>query len=388
MMPGINGKAGAIDRRTTLGALTGLAMAASTAVSKGASQHSASPPAGPNLSRGINLSHWFAQSMNEYGADHLTRFVTRPDIARIAAAGFTHVRLGIEPDAVFAQSGAPALNETVTALLLAAIAMITSEKLGVVLDMHPVGASKDRYLTSAGASRLVANWTLLAQRLTSVARDQLALEILNEPDPLSGEAWWTLQDRIVIALREIDPQRQLIVNAGGWSGAEDLTKREPYRHDGLVYTFHHYAPLLFTHQAADWTWDVAGRIKDLAWPIAPEKAESASAAAASSPSDHAILQDQIARGQFTEALLLAPLTQLAAWSQSHGELPIYVGEMGVFRGAPRDARLRWLSASRRAFADHGWGWAHWDNSPDFGLVSRATRQFDKATLLALGVAPT
>lgn len=383
MRPEMGEKMGAINRRKALGALTGAAMAASTAVSRAAPRHSAS--VGPNLSRGINLSHWFAQSMNGYGVDHLARFVTRPDIARIAAAGFTHVRLGIEPDAVFAPSGAPKLNETVTARLLEALAMITSEKLGIVLDMHPVGASKDRYQSSEGADRLVANWVLLARRLAPIAPDQLALEILNEPEPLNRETWWALQERIVVALREVAPKRQLVVNAGGWSGAEDLTKREPYRHDGLIYTIHHYAPLLFTHQAADWTWDVAGRIKDLAWPIAPEMAESASAAAASSPSDRAILQDQIARGQFTEALLLAPLTQLAAWSESHGKLPIYVGEMGVFRGAPREARLRWLAASRRAFASHGWGWALWDNSADFGLVSRDSRQFDEATLVALGV---
>ncbi|MFC2254412.1 glycoside hydrolase family 5 protein [Labrys portucalensis] len=378
-----DGKAPSIDRRCALGTLAGLALTASMP----ASRASDPKPRGPDLSRGINLSHWFAQSQEGYGADHLTRFITRPDIARLAAAGFTHVRLGFEPDAVFAQSGKPALDETVSAHLNEAIAMIASQKLGIVLDMHPVGASKERYLKSEGAERLVANWRLLARRLVSVPQDQLAFDILNEPEPLKGEAWWSLQERLVKAIRGVDPTRALIVNAGGWSGADDLVLLTPYRYDGLIYTIHHYGPLLFTHQGTDWTWQVAERVHGLTWPIAPDLADRASATAVSSPSDRAILRDQITKGQFTEAFLLAPFEQLAAWSSRHGKLPIYVGEFGVYRNAPHDARLRWLAASRQAFADRGWGWAHWDNSAAFGLVSADTGQFDRATLRAFGMLP-
>lgn len=373
------------DRRLVLRALAGLAAAASAPLAAGA-QSTKAVPAGPDLSRGVNLSHWFAQSTDGYDPQRLARFVTSTDIARIAGAGFSHVRLGLEPDAIFVQTGAPALVEPVIQRLRAAIKMINSHRLGIVLDMHPVGASKDRYLSPEGADRLVANWQLLARRLIHLPPDQLALEILNEPEPLKGDAWWALQERIVTAIRAIDPVRTLIVNAGGWSGADDLVTRTPYRQEGLVYTFHHYAPLLFTHQGATWTWDVAQRVHDLPWPIEPAQADAASDAALSSPSDRAILRDQIVRGQFTQAFIQAQFDQLAAWSRQHGNLQIYAGEFGAYRPGPREARLRWLAASRQAIAGHGWGWALWDNSVDFGLVT-ADRRLDPETLKALGVTP-
>ena len=385
MRSGRSPGAGWINRRAAIGALAGLAATGSAVRSRATPRPSSPGARGPDLSRGVNLSHWFAQSHNGYGADHLARFVTSADIARVAAAGFTHVRLGVEPDALFATSGKPALNEAVMTRLLDALTMIGSRNLSVVLDMHPVGASKDRYLTDEGAGRLIDNWRLLAQRLTPVAHGQLALELLNEPEPLRDDAWWKLQERIMSAIRGVDPLRWLVVNGGGWSGVDELASRQPYAQDRLIYTFHHYAPLLFTHQGADWTWDVAGRTRDLTWPVATTAAEQASAAAA--PSDRPVLQDQIARGQFTEAFMLDAFARLATWSQRHGRPPIYVGEFGVYLKAPREARLRWLSASCAAFARYGWGWTHWDNSAAFGLVSPDNRAFDDATLRALGGTP-
>lgn len=378
-----------IDRRDTLGMLAGLMAAATAPAALSAPRSTALGWPGPDLSRGINLSHWFAQSQNGYGPDHLARFVTRADIAGIAAAGFSHVRLGFEPDVLFGPSGAATLNEAVAQPLLEAVTMINALNLGVVLDMHPVGASKDKYQSAQGADRLIANWRLLAQRLAPIPRDRLALEILNEPEPLSGDSWWALQERIVNAIGQVDPARPLIVNAGGWSGADELVKRKPYRHDGLIYTIHHYMPLLFTHQGTSWTWPVAERVNGLSWPIAPEQAEPATNAALTSDQDRPALRNQIASSQFTEDAMLTPFKQLAAWSQHHGQLPIYVGEFGVYlKRVPREAGLRWLAASRRAFAGYGWGWALWDNTPDFGFLSPGTKQIDPATLQALGMTPT
>ena len=364
-----------VDRRFVLGALTGLAV--------GSSVSAAPAPGGPDLSRGVNLSHWFAQSFEGYGQDHLDRFVTREDVRRIAAAGFSHVRLGFEPDIVFGHGSKPALNEPVVAQLADAIAMIMAERLCVVLDMHPVGASKDRYLTPEGADRLVANWALLARRLASLDTDRVAFEILNEPEPLRGDVWWQLQSRAVAAIRTADRLRTIIVNPGGWSGVDDLLGRIPYEQDRLVYTVHHYAPLLFTHQGADWTWDVAKRVAALDWPIAPDAAGQASKAATSLDSDRATLRDQIAHELFTPEALAQQFDHLATWSEHHGKLPIYVGEFGVYvKAAPRQARLRWLAASRDAFERHGWGWAIWDNSRDFGFIT-AGGAIDQPTLQAL-----
>jgi hypothetical protein len=213
----------------------------------------------------------------------------------------------------------------------------------------------------------------------------VAFEILNEPEPLKGEAWWQLQGRIVAAIRAVDAKRTLVVNGGGWSGIEDIVARTPYPHKNLVYTVHHYAPLLFTHQGADWTWDVAGRTHGLGWPIAPEDADAASQAALAETSDRATLRDQIARGLFTQAALAQQFASLAAWRDRHGGPALYCGEFGVYlKVAPPEARLRWLAASRAACESNRIGWALWDNSRDFGFLAEGTgRDIDAGTLHAL-----
>src|SRR5262245_34841968 len=54
------------------------------------------------LRRGINLSHWFAQSVNnDYSKTHLDSHTTAQDIALIKKVGFDHVRLTLEPAPLF-----------------------------------------------------------------------------------------------------------------------------------------------------------------------------------------------------------------------------------------------------------------------------------------------
>ncbi len=373
-----------VGRRNVLKIMAGVA-AGSVALRESSTVNAL--PLTLDLSRGVNLSHWFAQSLEGYSEQHFTTFVTRDDIRRIAAAGFSHVRLPFEPDIVFTSGNPPALQEDIVGYLLNAINMIRSENLSIVLDMHPVGASKNQYLTPQGADSFVTSWTLLAKRLAGVDPLRMAFEILNEPDPLSGNTWWQLQDRAIAAIRREDPARPLIANGGAWSGVGDLVSQTPYNYPGLIYTIHHYDPVLFTLQGATWTWDVAARIHDLPWPVAPADAVQVSQQAASSESDQQILGNQITDGVFTERFLSDNFDRLAAWAAQHGKPPIYVGEFGVYtKNAPQDSRLRWLTLARQTFQKHGWNWALWDDGSDFGfLAPGSNHEIDPLMLQALGM---
>jgi len=339
------------------------------------------------LGRGVNLSHWFAQSDQGYGLRHLTSFVQPDELRSIAKAGFSHVRLGLEPTAIFtSERGRVQVVEPVLAALLEALARIRAEGLAAVLDLHPVGRAKEALLTPAGADGLVASWAALAGAVKDWSGPALILEILNEPDPLKGEAWWVLQERALAAIRTAGARGPVVANGGSWSGVEDLVARAPYADDGVIYTIHCYAPLLFTHQAATWTWDVAAQIRGLPWPASPEAAEGVAAAATRDERARGFLRDQIAAGDFTREALDAPLARLAAWQDQHGRPPIYVGEFGVYaKDAPAEARIAWVRAAREAFERRGWGWALWDNGSDFGLRQAGTGVLDPTMLRALGV---
>ena len=370
-----------LTRRTLLAGTAGLGIAAT-------SRRQAKARPASRLSRGLNLSHWFAQSQRGYGPEHLQTFVGDRRLDEIAATGFTHVRLGAEPAALFSDvTGGNHLVPAVIDRLEEALERIAARGLTVVLDLHPVGQSKQVLLKTEGADALVARWSGLARQLAGRSGAGLVLEILNEPEPVTGEDWWRLQERVLRAIRAAGAAGLVIANGGGWSGIDDLVARRAYGDPDVVYTIHHYAPLLFTHQGADWTWDVARTIERLPWPIARDDAGRAAAAATPDERARDFLRAEIAGGRFTAEAIDSELSRAAAWAGADGA-SIYVGEFGTYaRTAPRAARLAWLQASREGFERRGFGWAVWDSSPSFGLLSGdgPDGRFDSACLEALGL---
>lgn len=336
--------------------------------------------------RGINLSHWFAQSNQGYGPAHLTGFVGRPDLARIAQAGFRHVRVPVDPAIVLAKSGTE-LVEPVFAALRAALSTIASQGLAAIVDLHPVGHDKDALLTPDGAQAFVTGWSTLAAALAPMQSDHFSLEILNEPEPLKGQVWWALQSQALSAIRAAGWRGSVIANGGGWSGIEDLVAFAAYDDPKVVYTVHCYAPLLFTHQATTWSWDVARRVRGLGWPIEPQDAESAAAGATLDGEARGFVKGEIAAGNFTRSAMATQFDRLARWQTAQGGPPLYVGEFGVYDSeAPHDARLAWVRGVREACDTRGWGWALWDYSPSFGLLpSSGDRILASDMLQALGI---
>lgn len=369
------------QRRVLLGGAVSLA-AAALAASPGAR----AAPKAAALRRGVNLSHWFAQSMRGYGPGHLAGYIAPSDLERIARAGFDHVRLPVDPGILLTQHNTE-LNRPVFEALRAALARIAHLDLTTVLDLHPVGAAKAPLQTPEGARAFVTGWSTLAAALEASQFPGLVLEILNEPDPLKGETWWVLQGEALAAIRQAGWRGRVIANGGGWSGIEDLTARTAYGDRAVIYTVHCYAPLLFTHQATTWSWDVARRVNGLGWPIAADEAERAAAAATLDDEARGFVRAQIAAGDFTRATLDTSFERLAAWRAKQGDPPIYVGEFGVYEPkAPTEARLAWLHSVREACEARGFGWAMWDYSPSFGLLPRSgTRVMTPDTLRALGI---
>jgi hypothetical protein len=49
-----------------------------------------------HLKRGINVSHWFSQSPNDYSTHHTDTYTDADDIALMAKMGFDNVRLSID----------------------------------------------------------------------------------------------------------------------------------------------------------------------------------------------------------------------------------------------------------------------------------------------------
>jgi len=60
--------------------------------------------------------------------------------------------------------------------------------------------------------------------------------------------WNQFYPLIVAAIREVDPETPVLVNAAGWGGVRWLPYLEPVDDPRVVYTVHQYAPHDYTHQ--------------------------------------------------------------------------------------------------------------------------------------------
>jgi aryl-phospho-beta-D-glucosidase BglC (GH1 family) len=344
------------------------------------SRPTADPVFAPNLSRGINLAHWFAQTPNGLTERHLTTFVTEGDMQRLATVGFTHVRLPIEMGPAF---GTSEESQRIQAVYAESIGKLIGAGLAVVVDLHPTDAEKRA--VAASPEVLVAGWSHFARFLSRFPPEKLALEVMNEPHPMRGRRWHEIQAAAAKAIRAAAPAHTIIVNPGNWSGIDEFSDFQALRDRNLVYSAHVYDPPLFTHQGATWAWDVATAVKNLPWPLPSAEAEArAKASAAGRPLE--ILKDQIAKGVMDRPAMERNLDRLAAWQRRSRGAFVWIGEFGVYRKfAPREARLEWHEAHRAAFEARGWGWALWDYLGDYGIVqSPKGRPYDGELLDRLG----
>jgi len=85
-----------------------------------------------NISRGVNISHWLSQSQRR--GQQRQAYFTKKDVAYIAGLGYDHIRLPIDEEQMWDESGNKE-NEAFT-LLNNAIKWSDSQHLKVVVDLH------------------------------------------------------------------------------------------------------------------------------------------------------------------------------------------------------------------------------------------------------------
>jgi hypothetical protein len=337
------------------------------------------------LRRGINLSHWFAQS-RDYSEKHLRGHTTRRDVELIRGLGFDHVRFTVEPAPLFDESRPAGLRREHLRRLDAALDMLLAGGLAVVFDLHPSDEFKLRLRTEDRFVAAVADfWRALAGHLARRDPGRLFLEIMNEPMVEDPYRWTGIQARLAAAVREGAPRHTIIATGPRWSSVEQLLLTEPLADRNVVYNFHFYEPHTFTHQGATWGSDFWPYLKDLPYPSSPE-AVAPLLAAVGRESARAALEDY-GRGRWDASRVEREIAAAAAWARRRG-VALTCNEFGVYRAhAPAADRLRWIADVRAALERHGIGWAMWDYAGGFGVAVRKGGRVepDYATAAALGL---
>jgi endoglucanase len=307
------------------------------------------------LARGVNVTDLFEPG-HEQDVDAAFR--------RLHAAGIRHVRIPISPE-VFADNP-PSWQAAALSRLDQTVCSAIAIGVGVVIDLHPfspLGPPGEAIETTT--MRVAAVWRRLAGRYARAPVNKIFFEILNEPKLPDERQWETMQAALAHAIRSVAPGSTLIATASPWSTAAALSSLTPLADRNVVYTFHLYTPMIFTHQGADWSLPDYASIGGL---VFPARADNVAAVASRAAPDRQSELAEYGRDFRNFRPIETEVETVAGWAQRNGTVA-NVTEFGVYEKAvPRPARAAWLADVRRTLEAHNIGWTVWEYQGGFGIA--------------------
>jgi len=329
------------------------------------------------FTRGINLGGWLSQC-DETTKEYFDTFITGQDLEQIAAMGFDHVRLPVDYMIIENEAGEPL--EDGYRYMDACVSWAGENGLHVLIDLHktfgysfdPLDTQMDREVFFHDAKlqeRFYRLWERIAARYAvESAKGMVAFELLNEiVSPEVVQDWNRIADEAICRIRRITPEAYVVVGGVRYNNVTSVPLLNPPADAHIVYNFHCYEPLVFTHQKAYWVENMpADRTVHY-----PEKMQSYRDMAVDLPAELVqSLASENTAGLITAGpqlfeALFAPAVEMA--ERYDGVL--YCGEYGVIDQAPAEDALRWYADINAVFEKYGIGRAMWTyRRKDFGLT--------------------
>ena len=349
-----------------------------------------------DFSKGLGLSHWFFIPVeSDEGLTpevYLKKWMTEAEVKSIATAGFKHVRLPIDPN--FLQpnwkSGNFQIPDSRLTYIDRAIELLSAQNIGVILDVHPIDPLKLQqqskgllYQQAPDYQRLELIWKVLSRRYSETP-GAIAYEILNEPQVENAELWRNISQQIVNVIRQIDTKHSIVVSPSGYGGVGELVQFQPILGEGLVYTFHFYAPMTFTHQGAKWLDDYSP-LKGVPYPLDVKNLPKALSLGRSQlPLVTQKLWEEYKANSFNASTLKTEIKRVTQWRDRYN-VSLYCGEYGVHDVASKPDRVRWYQDVVSTFTQEGIGQSLWAYRGTFGLVPDGKSEMDPEFLTAIGL---
>lgn len=328
---------------------------------------------------GVNLGGWLSQ-YRIYDHQHFKSFISSSDIEQIAGWGMDHVRLPIDYPILEDDQQPYAYKESGFAYIDQCLNWCQANGLNVVLDLHSApGYSFDAPGTNSLfdslelQQRLLALWQALAAHYAGRKQPAIIFELLNEITLPSSAPWNKLAHQLFSSIRAIDTTHWIMVGGNEWNSISALKEIALFDDPRVVYTFHYYDPLPFTHQKAPWVEELQAFDQELVY---PGNIPGLSEFLDKKPSYQKRLERF--RGiQMDKQFLQKDIQQALDFLHQSGR-PLYCGEFGVIESAPRDSRLNWHRDFVALLREYQIGHACWSyKQMDFGLVDQAGHVVDE-----------
>ncbi len=317
---------------------------------------------------GVNLGGWFSQC--DHTKERYDTFIVESDIEKIKSWGMDHIRVPVDYNLVEDKDGN--YKEDGFAYIEKTIAWAGKYGLNMVLDLHKTfGYSFDSGEAEEGffdrkdyQERFYRLWEEFAKRFGQYS-DRLAFELLNEVTKKKYcERWNRISHICVERIRKIAPTIKILIGGYHNNSIEALKDLELPYDANIVYNFHCYEPLIFTHQGAYW---VDGMDHDFRMPFASTYGEYVKCTKENIPGFDAGMdgyeQDKVLGEEYFENLV-----KEAVRVARERKVDLYCGEFGVIDLAvPQDA-LAWYKMICACFDRYDISRAAWSyKEMDFGL---------------------
>ena len=322
--------------------------------------------------KGVNLGGWLSQ-FDTYDKAHFDSFITEKDIEDIALLGFDHVRVPVDYILLEEEDGTP--KEDGFHYLESCRKWCETHGLHMLIDLHecygysfdPLKKDMDRerfFYDPDLQARFFGLWQRIAQRFSAFPQ-QVAFEPLNEVVLQQvADAWNSVASKWIRLMRTIVPDSFLVIGGVCYSSVRSVPLLDIPLDDGIIYNFHCYEPLVFTHQGAYWVENMPQDFR-IGYPEEPEVYREAEQRLGISQ-DLADSKEGLQRtGEAFFEDIFAPALRKA----EKENVPLYCGEYGVIDLAAGQDMLRWLKDIHAVMDKHGIGRALWNyKEKDFGFT--------------------
>ncbi len=318
---------------------------------------------------GVNLGGWLSQC--DHTKERYDGFISESDIETIKSWGLDHIRVPVDYNLVEDAEG----NYIEEGFGYIQNALDWSEKngLNMILDLHKTyGFSFDSGEEETGffenekyQERFYRLWEEFAKRYGKYS-ERLCFEILNEvTDKEYCDIWNEVSEKCIKAIRQFAPDIKILIG-GYYNNSIEALKdlKKPYD-ENIVYNFHCYEPLIFTHQGGYWVpgMDVSFRMPfDTTYANYQKYTDEnldRYAEDLSAYDMNANIGIEYFENMVAEAVRVAEERNVA----------LYCGEFGVINLATPEDSLKWYKMICECFDKYSIGRAAWSyKEMDFGLI--------------------
>lgn len=312
--------------------------------------------------KGVNLGGWISQ-FSKYDKAHFDSYITEEDIKNIKEFGFDHVRCPV--DYIVLEDEEGNYKEDGFAYLENCRKWCEKYGLNMIIDLHECyGYSfdpmkkddkKQFFYNPDDQERFLKLWEQIANRFAKYS-DSVAFEPLNEVVMFEvADAWNALLAKYVARMRAIAPNTYLVIGGVCYNSVGTIKLLDFPLDDHIVYNFHCYEPMVFTHQGAHWV-DCMPLDFRIGYPKTLKEYQNASDELSKDLAG-AIFEEGISEigPKFFEDIFTPAINKA-----QENDIPLYCGEHGVIDLADREDALRWIRDIHATFHKYGIGSALWN----------------------------